>query len=92
MCYSYGNVTGIQDIPTHDCKFLSKELQKRLIVFFDIFREAHPMKLKFVFNLNQALNQRNVQNDEQKMEMGSTNDDELNTMFDGSGKGGAAVW
>ena len=87
LCYSYGNMTGMRDIPSHGCKILNIELQKRLSTFFDIFRDAHPIKLKFVFDLNQALIGMNVEDGERRMEQGSTNDEDLNTIFDGSGRG-----
>ena len=68
LCYSYGNMTGMRDIPSDGCKILNIELQKRLSTFFDIFRDAHPTKLKFVFDLNQALIGMNVEDGERRME------------------------
>ena len=68
LCYSYGNMTGMRDIPSDGCKRLNMELQKRVSTFFDIFRAAHPIKLKFVFDLNQALMERNVDDGEGRIE------------------------
>ena len=58
----------MRDIPNEGCKFLNSELQQRLCAFFDIFREAHPLKLKFVFDLNQALMAGNFVDGDERME------------------------
>ena len=61
-------MTGMRDIPSDGCKRLNMELQKRVSTFFDIFLAAHPIKLKFVFDLNQALMERNVDDGEGRIE------------------------
>ena len=58
----------MRDIPNEGCKFLTLELQKRLSAFFNIFREANPIKLKFVFYLNQAQIGRNFEDGDERME------------------------
>ena len=49
LCYSYGDSSGMNDIPVADSSHFDNDLSQRLLVMFKIFREAHPCSLKFVF-------------------------------------------
>ena len=92
LCYSYGDSSGMDDIPVQNCSAITEELSKRLLVMFTIFREAHPSSLKFVFhNPNQLLHNVVEEDMQQILQNNELTNTHMDAVFDGSGRANVLV-
>ena len=89
LCYAYADTSGFADIPVRNCTALNTELSSRLQTMFQIFRDKHPVILKFVFSLDFAANANEVNGEPLNNDVliEEVTDADLNTMFDGLGNG-----
>ena len=88
LCYAYADSTGVGDIPIRSCSHLNSELGQRLQTMFQVFRTASPKFLKFVFSREEAENKDAVEHEQKEnFVMPKVSDEELGTLFDGSGRG-----
>ena len=77
----------MEDIPAGSASVLSTNLGNKLLLMFKIFREAHPLTLKYVFTDEIAGDDAPEGQLPELLQTDEVNDEDLDAIFDGSGRG-----